>query len=81
MCICNWITMLYTFNWASHVSQWERICLPVQEVQVWSLCLEDALEKEIAIHFSILAWEIPWTEEPGGLLSMGLWKSRTRLSD
>ena len=33
--------------------------------------LEDSLEKEMAIHSSILAWEIPWTEEPGGLQSMG----------
>ena len=34
-------------------------------------CLLDALEKEMAIHSSILSWEIPWTEEPGGLQSMG----------
>ena len=44
----------------------------VQETWVQALVLEDPLEKEIAIHFSILAWEIPWTEEPGGLQSMGL---------
>ena len=37
-------------------------------------------EKEMATHCSILAWEIPWTEEPGGLPSMGPQKSRTRLS-
>ena len=37
----------------------------------FSLCWEDPLEKERAIHSSILAWEIPWTEEPGGLQSMG----------
>ena len=41
--------------------------------------LEDSLEKEMAIHSSILAWEIPWTEEPGGLQSMGL-QSQIRLS-
>ena len=41
---------------------------------------EDALEKEMATHFSILAWEIPWTEEPGGLQSMGSQKSQTQLS-
>ena len=40
-------------------------------MQVWSLGLEDPLEKEMATHSSILAWEIPWTEEPGGLQSMG----------
>ena len=37
-----------------------------------SLGQEDPLEKEVAIHSSILAWEIPWTEEPGGLQCMGL---------
>ena len=44
----------------------------MQETQVQSLGLEDALEKEIVTHSSILAWEIPWTEEPGGLQTMGL---------
>ena len=39
----------------------------LQEVQVWSLGQEDTLEKEMATHFSILAWRIPWTEEPGRL--------------
>ena len=43
----------------------------MQEAQVQSLGREDPLEKEMAIHSSILAWEIPWTEEPGGLQSMG----------
>jgi len=38
----------------------------MQEMQVKSLGQEDPLEKEIATHSSILAWEIPWTEEPGG---------------
>ena len=42
-----------------------------QEMQVQSLGWEDPLEKETATHFSILAWEIPWTEEPSGLQSMG----------
>ena len=41
-----------------------------QETQVKSLAWEDSLEKEMATHFSILAQEIPWTEEPGGLQSM-----------
>ena len=44
----------------------------MQEKQVQSLGQEDPLEKEMATHSSILAWEIPWTEEPGGLRSMGL---------
>ena len=43
----------------------------VQEIWVRSLSWEDTLEKEIASHSSILAWRIPWTEEPGGLQSMG----------
>ena len=52
----------------------------MQEMQVQSLGWEDALEKEMATHSSILPWRIPWTEEPGGLQSMGLQKSRTQLS-
>ena len=43
----------------------------VQEIWVWSLGWEDPLEKEMATHSSILAWKISWTEEPGGLQSMG----------
>ena len=43
----------------------------MQEIQVQSLGQEDALEKEMATYSSILAWEIPWTEEPGGLQPMG----------
>ena len=42
---------------------------------------EDALEKEMATHSSILAWRIPWTEMPGGLQSMQLQKTQTQLSD
>ena len=42
-----------------------------QEAQVRSLGREDPLEKEMTTHSSVLAWEIPWTEEPGGLQSMG----------
>ena len=44
----------------------------MQETWVWSLDGKDPLEKGIAIHSSILAWRIPWTEEPGGLQSMGM---------
>ena len=44
---------------------------------VWSLGQEDSLEKEMATHSSIPAWDIPWTEEPGGLQSMGS-QSHTR---
>ena len=49
----------------------------MQEMQVQSLGREDPLEKEMATHSSILAWQISWTEEPGGLQSMGLQKSWT----
>ena len=43
----------------------------MQDTQVQSLGQEDTLEKEMAIHSSILAWKIPWKEDPGGLQSMG----------
>ena len=46
--------------------------LPVmQEIWIWFLGQEDPLEKEMAIHSSILSWKIPWAEELGGLQSMG----------
>ena len=52
-------------------------CLPaMQETQVRSLVWEDPLEKEMATHSSILAWRIPWTEEPGGLRSTGSQRDR-----
>ena len=50
----------------------------VQEMQVRSLGLKDPLEEEMAIHSSILAWKVPWTEETGGLQSMRKQKSQTR---
>ena len=52
----------------------------MQETRVQPLGQEDPLEKEMATHSSILAWEIPWTEEPGGLQSTRS-QSRTQLSD
>ena len=52
----------------------------MQETQVQCLGREDPLEEEVAPHSSILAWEVPWTEERGVLQSMGL-QSQTRLSD
>ena len=48
----------------------------MQGMQTQSLAQEDALEKEMACHCSIPAWEIPWTEEPGGLQSMGSQRDR-----
>ena len=52
----------------------------MQETRVRSLGQENALEKEMAAHSSILPWRIPWTEEPGGLQSMGS-QSQTGVSD
>ena len=52
------------------VAQMVKNLPATQEAQVGSLGWEDPLEKEMAILFSILAWEIPWTEEPGGLLTV-----------
>ena len=49
----------------------------MQEIWVRSLGWEDPLEKEMATHSNILVWEIPWTEEPGGLQSMELGESDT----
>ena len=53
----------------------------MQKTQVQFLGWEDPLQKEMTTHFSILAWKIQWMEEPGGLQSMGLKKSRTQLCD
>ena len=55
----------------------------MQAMWVQSLGQEDPLEEEMATHSSILAWEIPWTEEPGGLQSMGQqsWTGLKRLND
>jgi len=49
----------------------------MQEMRIQSLGQADFLEREMATHSSFLAWEIPWTEEPGRLQSMGLQKSPT----
>ena len=62
---------MYTVYRASLVAQTVKRLPAVQETQVPSLDWEDPLEKEMATHSSTLAWKIPWTEEPGGLQSMG----------
>ena len=54
------------------MAQMVKCLLTMQETWVRSLGQEDPLEKEMANHSSILAWKIPWTEEPGRLQSMGL---------
>ena len=56
---------------ASLMAQLVKNLPAMQEIQVRSLGWEDLLEKEMATHSSILAWRIPWTEDPGGLQSMG----------
>ena len=59
-------------TWASLVAQRLKPLPSMRETWVRSLGREDALEKEMATHSSILAWRIPWTVEPGRLRSMGL---------
>ena len=77
--ILEWVAMPFSRGssgprdqWASPVAQMVENMPAMQETWVWSLSQKDPLEKGIAIHSSILAWRIPWTEEPGGLQSMGL---------
>ena len=73
--ICVWKLVFnwsLKFFWASLVAQLVKNLPAVQGTQLRSLGREDSLEKETATHSSILAWRIPWTEEPGGLQAMGL---------
>ena len=65
--------------WKNHSFDYMDLCRQM-EMQVQSLGQEDSLKEEMAAHSSILAWEIPYTEEPGELQSMGSPKSQTRLS-
>ena len=58
-------------SWASLVAQLVKNLPAAQEIRVQSLGRGDPLEKEMATHSSILAWKISWTEEPGGLQSIG----------
>ena len=60
-----------TQTWSSLIAQLVKNPPAMRETWVQFLGLEDPLEKEMATHSSILAWKIPWTEEPGGLQSMG----------
>ena len=63
--------MAYNFYQTSLVAQTVKNLPPVQKIQVHSMDWEDPLEKGRAIHSSILTWTISWTEEPGGLQSIG----------
>ena len=72
-------------SWKAGLPWWlsgkkKKILPAMQEMEVQSLSQEDPLEEGMAIHSSILAWRIPWTEELGRLQSMG-WQSRTQLSN
>ena len=67
---------LAIYDGASQVAQTVRNLPTMQKTQVWSLGQEDLLEKRMATHSSILAWKIPWTEEPGRLQSMRLQRVR-----
>ena len=60
------------YSWGSLLAQLVRNLPAVRETWVLSLGWEDPLEKGMATHFRILPWRIPWTEEPGGLPSIGL---------
>ena len=62
--------------WKNHSFDYMNLCRQM-EMQVQSLGQEDPLKEEMAAHSSILAWEIPYTEEPGELQSMGSQKSQT----
>ena len=73
--------MLDTVLTPSLVSQMVKNLSGMQETQVWTLGWEDPLEKGKVMHFRILAWRIPWTEEPGGLQSMGSQRVKTWLSE
>ena len=66
------ICFLLKFTWASLVAQMEKNPPAVQETWVQSLGWEDPLEKRMATHSSIFAWRNSWSEESGGLQSMGL---------
>ena len=72
------ILVIYIYiSRASLVAQMVKNLPAMQEKGVRFLSQDDPLEKGMATHSSILAWRIPWTEEPGGLQSMGLQRVRT----
>ena len=74
------LSTYYVLVRASQVLSGKESAWQCRKHRFWSLNWEDPLEKERAIHSCILAWEIPWMEEPGGLQSMGLQKGETQLS-
>ena len=70
--VCVAKNLCLIFFWASLVAQIVKNLPEMRETWIWSLDWEDPLEEGKATHSSILAWRIPWTEEPGGLQSVGL---------
>ena len=66
MCVC---VCVYLLNMSFLSGSVVKNLPAIQEMQVQSLGLKDPLEEEMATHSNILAWRIPWTEEPGGLQS------------
>ena len=80
----SWVVIQSLLAWklrAFLVAQMVKNLPAMQETQVWSLGGEDPLEKGMATYSSILAWRIPWTEEPGRSTVHGVTKSRTWLND
>ena len=73
--------MVYSFSGASLVAQMVKNLPAMWETWVWSLGWEDPLEKGTATHSTILAWRIPWIEEPDRLTVHGVAKSRTPVSN
>ena len=74
LCVCIRFSQIWPIlrhSWDSPVVQRVKGLPAIRETQVRSLGQENPLEKEMVTHSSILAWRIPWTEEPGGLQSMG----------
>ena len=81
----DYFVRLLRMKWDHHLDSGRNMSIKnlpaVQETGFWSLDWEDTLEKEMATHSSVLAWRIPGTEEPGGLLSMGSHRVRHDWSD
>ena len=65
------MVLIYYISWFSLVAQTVKNPPAMQETWVQSLGQEDSPEEEMAAHYNVLAWRIPWTDEPGGLQSMG----------
>ena len=68
-CLMRLCTCLFPLGFPG--GSWERVCLPMWEMSIWTMGWEQPLDKQMATHSSILAWHILRTEEPGGLLSVG----------